>query len=79
MGRVETIHYPASKVPSDLRSGISPSATVSVVVEVEGAQSVVRSARQWRDLLAKASASATPTTTDEAVARIRALRDEWDD
>jgi hypothetical protein len=71
MNRIVRENYPASKLPEDLRGDIAPGASVTVVIQpspsAEGHLSrfVGRFARR-------------EVTADEAVARIRALRDEWD-
>ena len=78
MNKIVLEHYPASKLPDDLRKGISTAASVTVTVEVE------RRGQPWsrEELLRsmhEAQAAAPGTTLEEAVARIRSLRDEWDE
>ena len=36
MNKIVREHYPASKLPEDLRRGLSPDATVKIVIEEEG-------------------------------------------
>jgi hypothetical protein len=36
MNRIIREHYPASKLPDDLRDGVDPSATVTVTIVEEG-------------------------------------------
>jgi hypothetical protein len=70
-------HYPASKLPDELREGIDPSRHVTVTV-VEEEQRPSR--EKLMQLLKEArQRSAEDVSTEEAVRRIRDLRDEWDD
>lgn len=81
MNRIVKEHYPASKLPVDLREGIDPSGHVTVTVVAEDAppehvmtlEEILDQVRRLRE-----EGQIEPVTTDEAVARIRALRDEWD-
>jgi hypothetical protein len=68
-------HYPAAKLPSDLRGNIQPNARVAILIEEEpvGAPSI-EALRLMVQSLEKKDVSET-----EAVTRIRQLRDEWDD
>ncbi|MCF6115005.1 MULTISPECIES: hypothetical protein [Mesorhizobium] len=77
MNRVILEHYPASKLPDELRKGIAPSASVKVTVEEEANRPLGR--EQLLELMRNAQANAPGTSLDEAVARVRALRDEWED
>ncbi len=77
MGRVETNHYPASEVPKVLRGNIDASALVKVVVEEEAPIRRL-TLEQLTSMIEKARHGRTPVTTEEAVARVRELRDEWD-
>jgi hypothetical protein len=70
-------HYPASKLPDELREGIALSASVKVTVEEETKRPLGR--KQLLELMRKAQANAAGTSLAEAVARVRALRDEWED
>jgi len=69
-------HYPASKLPSDLRGDISSDALVEVVVTKEATKRVSRD--ELIKLILDAKKHTKPTTEAEAVSRIRKLRDEWD-
>ena len=70
-------HYPASKLPDELREGIDPSRHVTVTV-VEEEQRPTR--ERLVQLLEEArQRSVKDVSTEEAVRRIRDLRDEWDD
>jgi hypothetical protein len=75
MNRIVREHYPASRLPDDLREGIDPSQDVTVTVVVEpvtrGEDAVtldeVRALRR------------PPFLTKEDIdSHIRQLRDEWD-
>lgn len=76
MNKIVREHYPVSKLPEDLREGIPPGASVRVVVEEE------RKPLSRDEMLASLQAArkhAKGVTVEEAVTRIRELRDEWDD
>ena len=77
MNKIVLEHYPASKLPEELRKGFSTDAAVRITVEEEPRKPLSR--EQLLDLIRQAQANAPGTTMEEAVARIRALRDEWDD
>ncbi|TPN36633.1 hypothetical protein FKO01_08690 [Mesorhizobium sp. B2-3-3] len=77
MNKVILEHYPASKLPDELRSGIALGASVTVTVEEEAKRPLGR--EQLLELMQNAQASAPGTSLEEAVARVRALRDEWED
>ncbi|ALN71971.1 MULTISPECIES: hypothetical protein [unclassified Aureimonas] len=72
--RIVIEDYPVENLPEELRGGIEPGHRVTVTVE--------EASDRWSDLFrridAYQSANARPVTTEEAVARVRALRDEWD-
>lgn len=76
MNRVVREHYPASKLPDDLREGIDPGMMVTVTVQEEAA----RPSRELLvDLVRRAASEARGVSAEEAVRRVRELRDEWDD
>jgi hypothetical protein len=77
MGKIVLEHYPASKLPNDLRGSIAASASVTVTVEEEPARKPL-SLEELIALTKQAQARARGTTIEEAVDRIRKLRDEWD-
>jgi hypothetical protein len=76
MNSIVRQHYPASKLPADLREGVDPASTVTVTVTVEELERPERvmsldeifSLSGFRRL-----------TTEEIDAEIRRQRDEWDD
>ena len=77
MNKIIHEHYPAAKLPDDLREGIDPSRHVTVtVVEEEQRPSrerLVQLLEEARQRLVE------DVSTEVAVRRIRDLRDEWDD
>jgi hypothetical protein len=75
MNKIIRDHYPVHSLPEDLRSGLKPDSLVRVVIEEE--HPAPKEKRELRDLLLKAR-EAEPSD-DDAVARIRKLRDEWED
>ena len=79
MNKIVRDHYPASKLPPELRQGIPDTAQVQVTV-VEEAQP--KTQEELLAMLDAYRAKLKPeefTTEAEAVSRVRALRDEWDD
>jgi hypothetical protein len=78
MNKVVKEHYPASQLPEELRGSILPSASVKVTIEEEPGRRPM-TPDELQKSLRDARAKATGVTLEEAVARIRELRDEWDD
>lgn len=78
MNKIVREHYPVSKLPADLRQGIAADASVRVTVE-EQANDRRMSFAEIRASLEEARKNAPGVTVEEAVARIRELRDEWED
>lgn len=75
MNKIVLEHYPASKLPQELRGSIALGASVKITVEEE----TLRRTMTREDLLKSfrdARASAKGVTLEEAVARIRELRDQ---
>lgn len=74
--------YPVENLPEDLREAVGDATRVKVTVErtLEVPQSSFSSWSEMKVAIEKLHASPTfrPVTTEEAVARIRELRDEWD-
>ena len=79
MNKIVSEHVKASEVPPRFREGIDDSALVTVVVQQEGTESEQASRARLSDLIEQARQRAKGITTEEAVERIRSLRDEWDD
>ncbi|GGA89232.1 hypothetical protein GCM10011491_16370 [Brucella endophytica] len=73
-------HYRASKLPAELRMGLPDDALVRVTVEPEPETRGPRNAKELEEQIERVRKTLKRTvTTEEAVARIRELRDEWDD
>lgn len=88
MNRIVREHYPVEKLPEDLRDGLPIGATVTVTVEGEAPprssfdarlDEILRDARPIPPSEARARLGRSEVSAAAAVARIRALRDEWDD
>ncbi|MEX6508788.1 hypothetical protein [Jiella sp. M17.18] len=62
--------YPADNLPEDIRKDLDPGQRVRVTVEPYR--------QEPRYLRFHGIAAHKKTTIEEAVARVRALRDEWD-
>ncbi|MBI2715223.1 MAG: hypothetical protein HYX37_12340 [Rhizobiales bacterium] len=77
MNKITREHYPASKLPEDLREGVDPGSTVTVTVTVEELKQSASRKKSLVDMLA--DARRLPPIGDDPVARIRELRDEWED
>ena len=75
MNRITREHYPASKLPEDLRAGVDPSSTVTVtIVEEEKRPEKVMSLEEIFSLKGFRRRSAAEIDKD-----LRRQRDEWDD
>jgi hypothetical protein len=75
MNRITREHYPASRLPEDLRAGVDPSSTVTVtIVEEEKRPEKVMT-------LDEIFALRRPPfrTAEEIDDDLRKQRDEWDD
>ncbi|MFB9951588.1 hypothetical protein ACFFP0_22290 [Rhizobium puerariae] len=95
MNKIVRDHYPAANLPEDLRQGLEKDATVRIVIEEEspehtdvypgfgGLSSIRRkpmTAKEAVEAIKRYKAEGRPSVSSEdAVARIRQLRDEWDD
>jgi hypothetical protein len=77
LNKVILEHYPASRLPDELREGIALNASVKVTVEEEARKPLDN--KQLLELMRKAQAQASGTSLEDAVARVRTLRDEWED
>ena len=74
MNKIIREHYPASKLPSDLREGIDPASRVTVTVEA-----VERPPHEVMTLEEIFAARRPPYRTAEDIdAEIRQSRREWD-
>jgi hypothetical protein len=75
MNRIIREHYPASKLPEDLRAGVDPSSTVTVtIVEEEKRPEKIMSLEEIFSLEGFRRRSAEEIDED-----LRRQRDEWDD
>jgi hypothetical protein len=74
MNKVVKEHYPASRLPEDLRTGVDPGATVTVTVEQEATlpTAVVTLEQIW------SSRKPPFKTAEEIDGELRRQRDEWD-
>jgi hypothetical protein len=76
MNRIVREHYPASKLPEDLRGSVDPAATVTVTVVEEEA----KSPKEVMSLEEIWALRAPPfRTAQEIDDDLRRDRDEWDD
>ena len=74
--------YPVEKLPEDLRAELGGVGRVRVTLEPSD-KMADRKCAEWARVeahieKARASPGFRPVTNEEAVARIRELRDEWD-
>jgi hypothetical protein len=74
MNKIVRQHYPASKLPHDLRPTEDPNASVTVIVEEEKRPEQVMSLDEIFSLSGFRRRSAAEIDAD-----IRQMRDEWDD
>jgi hypothetical protein len=77
MGRVELRHYPASKLPAELRGAFVEGDFVNVAVEADAEKPASR--EEVLKVLRRHVPDGQGVSIEEAVRRIRELRDEWDD
>lgn len=77
MNKIVLEHYPASKLPEELRGSIAPGASVTVTIEEEEA-AASPDREKLLALIRRAQRNAKPVSLEEAVQRVRELRDEWD-
>ena len=77
MNKLVIDHYPASRLPEELRGNIAPGTSVKITVEEARRPPMAR--EELLQSLRDARANAKGVTLEEAVARVRVLRDEWDD
>jgi hypothetical protein len=75
MNKIIRAHYPASQLPEDLRVGVDPNSTVTVIVsEEEEAPDQVMTLEQIFSLDGFRRRSGEEIDSD-----IRRMRDEWND
>ena len=73
MNKITREHYPASRLPEDLRAGVDPSSTVTVTIVEEETRPAMT--------LAEIFAMRRPPfrTAEEIDEGLRSQRDGWDD
>lgn len=76
MNKIVREHYPVERLPEDLRAELGLARTVTVTLEQEDSVGPPPD-REWLERLRQRSHD-LPPATDDPVARIRRLRDEWD-
>lgn len=78
MNRIVREHYPVSRLPEELRQGLEPDGSVTITLEEEASRvpTADEMRLQWREVRKRLERK---VTVEEAVARVRELRDEWDD
>jgi hypothetical protein len=95
MNKIVREHYPAARLPEDLRAGLHGVEHVRIVIETsedspgdDGLETAfhpipadrsISGAEMLAGLQAYKARQGATTSGDEAVRRIRELRDEWDD
>lgn len=77
MTRIVRNHYPVDKLPEDLRKAVRPATSVNVTLVPDTS---VRSMSEIRKSIValRARPDFKPVDPQDAVDRIRALRDEWE-
>ena len=75
MNKIVRRHYPAEKLPQELREGIPDGALVEIIVTQEERQQ--KSKAELLEMARKIPKGLSDP--QEAVRRIRELRNEWDD
>lgn len=76
MNRIVKEHYPASRLPEDLRAGVDPMATVTVTIVEEETKSPEKIMSLEETLALRAPPFRTAQEIDDD---LRRDRDEWDD
>ncbi|UOK69332.1 hypothetical protein [Ancylobacter polymorphus] len=77
MNKIVREHYPVEKLPEDLREGLEATHVRVTVVPEEKSGTFRKKPLTYADI--RARVKPTGVTVEEAVRRIRELRDEWDD
>jgi hypothetical protein len=78
MNRIVKEHYPAAKLPEDLREGLDPArlVTITVAVEEKQSESITRKVLTLEEIFALRR---PPFRSGEAIDEdLRRQRDEWD-
>jgi hypothetical protein len=81
MNRIVRDHYPAERLPDDLQKLVDPSRPIRIVIEQEDVAQIKKSPEELLAMIEayRATIQGEGVTSEEAVKRIRELRDEWDD
>lgn len=82
MNRIVREHYPVENLPEDLRAELGSVTSVRVTVEPTPSQDICKDSSSTREALKRMrelvrSGKVKSVTSQEAVDRIRTLRDEW--
>jgi len=72
MNKIVREHFPAERLPAELREGLAPDAHVTVTIETEVPPEKVMTLEEMFELRRDVFSS-----PEEVVQHIRALRDEW--
>jgi hypothetical protein len=82
MNKIVREHYPVEKLPEDLREGLQAGATVRVVLEVED-ETIERPSMSFEESMRLINDyrrdNPERVSVEDAVQRVRDLRDEWDE
>ena len=80
MNKIVIEHYPSERLPEDLRLAASGAESVRVTLEPDRAAPLSRAEVAGRLRAEKAGRKPEDgISLEEAVARVRVLRDEWED
>jgi hypothetical protein len=89
MNKIVREHYPVEKLPEDLRPLVEGASEVTIVLTVEDDGEDEQNAPPplptedavalMRQMQREAAAAGRSVTGEEAVRRVRELRDEWDE
>tara|TARA_R110002020_G_scaffold238712_1_gene451219 strand:+ start:1072 stop:1323 length:252 start_codon:yes stop_codon:yes gene_type:complete len=83
MNKIVREHYPVENLPEDLRALVGDAESVTVELTQDNRYHAPLSKEQaialMRQMQKENVEKRTSISTEEAVARIRELRDEWDD
>ena len=74
MNKIVKEHYPASRLPEDLRAGVDPASTVTITIIEEARSRKIMSLEELWALRAPPFRTAEEIDDD-----LRRDRDEWDD
>lgn len=76
MNKIVREHYPVERLPEDLRAELPDRVTVRLTLEAES--TTLPAGRAWVEDIVRRRANIAETS-DDPVARVRQLRDEWND